>query len=343
MKGNERGSTMTIRPELAYNEHGKRFSVSDEAVAWLTRRFSRPGKRGGCELVYGDDGTPLLIDIEADTTDFRSAVHGVPGRYRLDAVDQEGNAVPDVPPAYLVITDAKPVSRADEPPATTSSTEWALVEAVRANSAALATMSANITVMVQAAGGLLDAADRSGFTKRLPTPAPVVVANEQDEDEDEAEQDGAARQGSDVFSVVSQLVAMVQKLQTMGTPSPTPPSTSTREPDPAAPHGGYEDVEDVEEVEPERPIASSARRAPTASAARSAPTAKRDSGQHFRDIQARLTDEERAFLQRAITKLPMGELLKWRDQLAQLSVDQAVALLRAEMAGQSGSTEAKAS
>lgn len=325
---------MSGRSELAYNEHGKRFSPPPEADGWLVRRFSKPGKRGGCELVYGDDGTPLVLDMEADTTDFRTAVHSVPARYRLDAVDEEGNVLKDVPPAYLVITDAKPASRADEPPATTSSTEWALVEAVRANSAALATMSANLSSVVQAAGSLVDAAHRAGITDRPPPPAPVVVANDEEDDEAEDEQDGAARQGSDVFSVVSQLVAMVQKLQTMGTTSQAPPSTSTREADPAAPHGGDDDVDDAEEVEPDPPRAR---------AARSAQTVKRDPGQHFHDIQARLTDEERAFLQRAITKLPMGELLKWRDQLAQLSVDQAVAVLRAEMAGQGGATEAKAS
>jgi hypothetical protein len=324
---------MSGRSELAYNEHGKRFSVAAEAVAWLVRRFSRPGKRGGCEIVYGDDSTPLALDIEADTTDFRTAVHGVPGRYRLDAIDEEGNLLRDVPAAYLVITDAKPASRADEPPATTSSTEWALVEAVRANSRAMETMSANMNSLVQATAVVVQAADAAGITKRLAPPMPVVANDEVEEDEED-EQDGAARQGSDLVGMLGQLVAMVQTFQTMGTKSPAPPSASTREADPAAPHGGYEDVVDADEVEPLRP---------TASSGRSAPTTKRDSGQHFRDIQARLTDEERAFLHRAITKLPMGELIRWRDQLAQLSVDQAVALLRAEMAGQSGATEAKAS
>lgn len=331
---------MSGRSELAYDEHGKRFAVPAHVAGWRVRRFNKPGKRGGCEIVYdNEEHTPLILDVEAGGSDFRSAVNSIPGRYRLDGVDEEGEVLRDVPPAYLVISDAKPASRGDEPPATTSSVEWALVEAVRANSASVATMSSSMSSLVQAASVVLQAADAAGITKRLPPPVQVVANDEEDDDPDNA-QDVAARQGSDVFGVLNQLVSMVQTFQTMGTKTAAAPpaaSASARYAEPAAPPGGYGDedeVEDAEEAEPERQRASSSR---------SAQTVKRDSGQHFHDIQARLTDEERAFLHRAITKLSMGELMKWRDQLAQLSVDQAVALLRAEMAGQSGRAEAMAS
>src|SRR5690349_19207223 len=90
--------------ELAYDENGQHFLVSATADRWRVRRFNNPGKPGGAQVVYGPDALPLYLEIETTTAaEFQEAVGGVPGRYRLDAVDVHGRVVDGVPPAYLMI------------------------------------------------------------------------------------------------------------------------------------------------------------------------------------------------------------------------------------------------
>lgn len=318
---------MSGRSELAYDEAGNRFPLPANASGWRVRRFNKPGQRGGCEIVYGEDSTPLILDVEADASDFRDAVNSTPGRYRLDAVDDGHHMFKDVPPAYLVINEVKASASASRggPPPTTSSLEYALVEAVRSNSAALATMAAQIGSVAEASAAVLRAADASGLTKRMPLASVVEPESEgEDDDEDDDGQGGAARQGSDLVTVCNQLMTMFQTFQQMHGGPATSQATRAEESvildaEPAAPHGG---------PEPQR--ASSGRSAPAPG--HGGPVRMRDANQHFREIQAQLTPDERAFLERAITKLSIQELMGWRDQLAQLSVAEVVALLRAEMA-----------
>ena len=55
---------------------------------------------------------------------------------------------------------------------------------------------------------------------------------------------------------------------------------------------------------------------------------------HLISIQAQLTADERAFVDGVIKKLSIADLMQWRDQLAHMTVDEAVALIRAEIQNQ---------
>ena len=74
--------------ELAFNANGESFEIPATVTAWRVRRMK---PRGAPELVYGRDGRPLTVGIEADIDDLREAV-GASGKYRLDPINDDGSA-----------------------------------------------------------------------------------------------------------------------------------------------------------------------------------------------------------------------------------------------------------
>ena len=66
--------------ELAFNMNGEPFDVPPTATGWRVRRMKH---KGAPEVVYGRDGIPLVLPIEADVDDLRREV-GTAGRYRVD-------------------------------------------------------------------------------------------------------------------------------------------------------------------------------------------------------------------------------------------------------------------
>src|SRR5262245_49069370 len=91
--------------ELAYNINGEAFDVPATATGWRVRRMK---PRGAPEVVYGRAGVPLSLPIEADLEELRRTVEG-PGRFRLDAIDDRGKTVPDLPAAYVIVPNREGV------------------------------------------------------------------------------------------------------------------------------------------------------------------------------------------------------------------------------------------
>src|SRR5262249_25551491 len=85
--------------ELAYNINGEGFEPPETATGW---RVCRMKQRGAPEVVYGKDGLPLIIPIEADLAELRRHVDAA-GRFRLDPVDDRGRNVEGAQPAYVVV------------------------------------------------------------------------------------------------------------------------------------------------------------------------------------------------------------------------------------------------
>jgi hypothetical protein len=52
---------------------------------------------------------------------------------------------------------------------------------------------------------------------------------------------------------------------------------------------------------------------------------------HLIAIQSQLTADERTFVDGVIKKLSLADLVQWRDQLARMAIDEAVAVIRAEI------------
>jgi hypothetical protein len=56
--------------ELAFNLSGERFVPPENTAFWRVRRL-KPGGRGAPEVVFGGDGSPLVIPVEAGLDEFR--------------------------------------------------------------------------------------------------------------------------------------------------------------------------------------------------------------------------------------------------------------------------------
>src|SRR3954471_19680559 len=85
--------------DLAYNINGEGFELPETATGWRVRRMK---PRGAPEVVYGKDGLPVTIPIEADLDELRASVDTA-GRFRLDAIDDRGRNIEGAQPAYVVV------------------------------------------------------------------------------------------------------------------------------------------------------------------------------------------------------------------------------------------------
>lgn len=88
---------------LAFDKQGKPFAFARRAKKLLVRLFRNPGARGTCSQVLGADGQPLYVETDTDYMEFRRAVNHVPGLYRLDQCDDDGNELEDTQAAYVSI------------------------------------------------------------------------------------------------------------------------------------------------------------------------------------------------------------------------------------------------
>jgi hypothetical protein len=105
------------------------------ATGWRVRRA--PAGRGRPEVLYSDDGTPLVVSITATPEDLADAAPGG-GRFRLDAVSASGIAVPGCPPAFVRIPEPA-ASEATSAP--TPALIGALVDQTRLQNATIADLS----------------------------------------------------------------------------------------------------------------------------------------------------------------------------------------------------------
>jgi hypothetical protein len=85
--------------ELAFNVNGEPFEVPATATWWRVRKLK---SKGAPEVVYGKDGLPLVIPIDADLDDLRRE-SGASGRYRLDPVDESFKPLPNAMAGYVYV------------------------------------------------------------------------------------------------------------------------------------------------------------------------------------------------------------------------------------------------
>ncbi len=313
-----------IESELAFDKDGERFVVSDKATDWRLSRLR--GGRGAPEIVYGRDGGPATHPIDGTMEDLRALVSEVVGescRLRLDAIDADGKAVPDVPRAYVQVTiGPRNASMPVEPPVppNLSSTDHAIrelvranCELVRANSDLAKTVATQQSAVVLAAAELLRAADGAGLSRREPI---AYLDDERDEGEDEALT--PAQPGSDWVSVAHEALATAKMVAAavMATRQGAPTTES------AATSGS---------VAPDAPqrTSPSANTAPEAAPPPNPVSVNPHA--HLLAIQAQLTPAESAFVMDVISKLPPEACAQWTEQLTEMSVADAVARIRTEI------------
>ena len=303
--------------ELAFNANGDSFEVPAAVAGWRVRRMK---PRGAPELVYGRDGRPLTVGVDADIDDLREAV-GTAGKYRLDPINDDGKCVENVPAAYIQVV--KPLRNADpNAPVAVSTSEDTIREAMRMNTELAKSVIDRFPEMMTAAAELLRAADGAGLPRR----SPHEIGGDQDDGDDAV----AAPQpvSSEFIKLITQVVPIVmsglagkkmnlssvldwRKASTEGQQANKRPAASAHDVTTASKPADNDDVDASGALPPIDPQTMA----------------------HFIAIQSALKPDEAAMAREVASNLPPGELRAWFDELSKLSVPQAVQKIRVLIAG----------
>ncbi|MFN0246133.1 MAG: hypothetical protein ACKV2T_04445 [Kofleriaceae bacterium] len=295
--------------ELAFNINGEPFELPGSASGWRVRRLKQ---KGAPEVVYGRDGIPLVLSIDAGLDDLRVET-GAPGRYRLDPIDEAHRPIANAQAAYVFVhADARPAVHNTS--ALPAASDNVVIEAMRMNAEIAKSVVDRFPQMVEAAASLLRAADGAGLPKRERS---TEVADD-DEDDDAS----APPPAFDLNALVAQIVPML----VMGLAN------------------GKAKLPDVASVLDWRK-ASAASRADKALSKASAvdvvpdnatdviPPIDPETMTHFIAIQSALKPEEAALAREVAGNLRAAELHAWFDELKKLTVPQAVQKIRVLIAG----------
>lgn len=312
-----------IQSELAYNVRGEPFALTEEVTGWLVKLL-RAG-RGAPGVAYGRDGRPLTLGIDAGHDDLRDSVD-ISGRYRLDPIDDEGKVVEGLPAAYVQVTlPERNAAPAVDVSALTglTSVDHALREIVRANlelarcNTELAKTVVNRQPEVMASTAeILRAADGAGLPRREP------AGGWDDDINDDEHADGAdSGPPSTLNAIMNQLAPLIQMGsvylgQKFGAPASPQTARTPSGPIPSRSATGGTTASDIDESTEDAP-----ERAPVA-----------DIGAHVVAIQQQLTADERRFVEGVIARLTIADMGQWQHQLARMSVEEAVAAIRVEIA-----------
>lgn len=307
--------------EIAFNINGEAFDLPATATGWRVRRMK---PRGAPEVVYSKDGVPLVAPIESGVEDLRQLV-GAPGRYRLDAVDDNGRTVDDLPAAYVIVSarNEPAVTQPAAAPMTFDGSAMVVAEAMRASMELAKSVVDRFGQVMEASAELLRAADGAGLPRREPR----VIQEEVDDDEDDAPEAPPAPSSSPAFELLNTLVAQIVPVIVTGIASKGLPkldgvldwrkAAANASQKPAA--AVAETDEDADETEPsdDQPGES----AP--------PPLGPQQMAHFLAIQSALKPEEAALARQLGAELTPTEMRAWLADLSAMSVPDAVAKIRA--------------
>lgn len=303
--------------DLAYNINGEGFELPETATGWRVRRMK---PRGAPEVVYGKDGLPLIIPIEADLEELRRSVDSA-GRFRLDAVDDRSRNIEDVPAAYVVVPHryTEPVAAlAPEvvmPRPPVNGVDAVIGEAMRLNTELAKSVIDRFPEMMQAAALLIRAADGAGLPAREGRAVPETA---------DADDEGTAPR-FDLNALVAQIIPMLvmglgngkvklpQLAEVVDWRKAAPRTKASR------PDGPGDVVETTS--------------APATEGADALPPVTPETMAHFMAIQSALEPDEAALAREVASTLGAAELRAWFDELTKLTVPQAVQKIRVLIAG----------
>lgn len=301
--------------DLAFNIHGERFEPPTEAMGWRVRRL-KPGGRGMPDVVFGEDGAPLMIDMDTELVEFRRLVGAEPGRYRLDPVDEDGKPVDGGAPSYLHMKSATEATPAAHAQAASSSAELEVIrELVKVNSEMVRAIADKFATVMDSAATLIRAADGAGMPARTPAALeqelPSAAALDDDEEDDDEELRNAPT--SEFGQIIAQIAPLVQLALAGRNQAPAAPATRN-----AAPEDSANDDDEDTDDEPEAPAALT-----------------REQMAHVVAVQMQLSPKERRLAEAMAKELTPGDLRAWVERLTALSVDGAAGLIRETIASSS--------
>lgn len=297
--------------DLAYDVQGHPIRLPPEAHEWLIRKCRYKAKP---EPVFRN-GQRATVPILGTVTDLHHVVNE-PGRFRLLALDADGQPIDGVPEAYVEL-DLEQTPAAFVAPDSLATTRTALaqnplelilLETVRANTELARATIDRIPDIMRASAQLVSA---SGALPRRP-----VYVDDFFEDEDDEVEPTPAPSLIDTFLRAAMMtggnLGGFAKLLGAAPAAPTATTTST---EPAA------------AAAPAAPVAPATPTAPRNAATPANPQA------HLLAILAQLSPDERAYAERVFAQLSPAAVQQWHELLLSMSVADAVTMIRNKAAG----------
>lgn len=342
---------------LAFDKQGKPFAWHKRTAKLRVRLFRNPSARGTCCQVLDDAGAPLFIDADVDYAEFRRAVSGVPGLYRLDQCDEDGVEIDGAPPAYVSIEQLRNAGGVSTEGAQASEVSPLLIieRLVALQSDVMKTMAVQHAAILASSAEIMRAPYR---------PVPLLPAaelrnagdenNEAEDDDNEVDEANAfapmlnmlephlPRLGAFLYTKFVEFFRQVPTVP--GTTSPAAPSTSVpetpvtaaasprvvREPvDVAAgfePAGVAVETEIFEAVLDEAPTPSVVTHASQAPSPATTPTPEQLS--HLLAVREQLAPAEQALVEHVIKRMPPELLTQYLGTLSTMSIDEATTFIR---------------
>jgi hypothetical protein len=301
--------------ELAFNLNGDPFDVPPNAAGWRVRPMKA---KGAPEVVYGRNGLPLVLPIEADLDDVRQET-GAPGRYRFDPIDEANRPIAGASAGYVFV-HADPQLAVTAPSATRSEpSDSIVIEAMRMNTEIAKSVVDRFPLMLEAAATLLRAADGAGLPAREPR------AVDEDDDVEDADDVVDSPASSPTFELINTLVAQIVPVIVTSLASKGMPKLgSVLDWRKAAPTKPAKKATDVGEADTTSEVAASTAELPPLDAAAMTKVMQ---------IQAALTPAEQARARKLGAELSPTELREWFAELSALDVPSAIAKVRSVIGG----------
>ena len=346
---------------LAFDKQGKPFAWHKRTAKLRVRLFRTPSARGTCCQVLDATGAPLFVDADIDYTEFRRAISGVPGLYRLDQCDEDGVEIEDAPPAYVSIEQLRNAGGIVEGAQPIEVSPLLIIERLVAlQSDVMKTMAAQHAAILASSAEIMRAPYR---------PVPLLPAaelrnaetnetDEEDDDEDEeiAETSAFAPMLSMLEPHLPQLGAFLYTKcieffrqvpatppAATSTPASATPATASAVPrvvsQPVDVAAGFEpapmgfEAELFEaEIVDDMPTASPTQIAesPVASTKPVAPTPEQFA--HLLAVRERLSPSEQALVEHVIKRMSPELLMQYLGTLSTMSIDDATTFIRSLIA-----------
>jgi hypothetical protein len=171
---------------LAYDANGEPFELPQSMAGWRVRKLN---SKGVPEVVYGRDGLPLYLPLDADIEDLRREAREV-GRYRLDPVDDRKRPILNAEAAYVCVPSA---DRTPDPAAASqtagvqvemlSRLVAALLESQKQHAELVRMYVSQFPVIVDALCSVIRAAGHAGLPQRATLMVPVTPDATRPEDQ----------------------------------------------------------------------------------------------------------------------------------------------------------------
>ena len=226
---------------LAFDKQGKPFAWHKRTAKLRVRLFRTPSARGTCCQVLDATGAPLFVDADIDYVEFRRAVSGVPGLYRLDQCDEDGVEIEDGPPGYVSIEQLRNAGGVAETAQAAEVSPLLIIERLVALQAdVMKTMASQHAAILAASAEIMRAPYR---------PVPLLpaadlrnadAANENADDTDDDEEDDELDENSAFAPMLSMLEPHLPRLgaflytkfveffrQVPAAPAATPPAATS--------------------------------------------------------------------------------------------------------------------